>query len=67
MKKYHNQRIEKREFAIDDLVHVLNSRLFLFLGKLKFEWTGPFLISKVFSHAEVELEHEESEMFTVKR
>ena len=35
MKNYHDQRIEKREFAIGDLVLLFNSRLHLFLGKLK--------------------------------
>ncbi|KAK4723758.1 hypothetical protein R3W88_026537 [Solanum pinnatisectum] len=35
MKKYHDQRIEKPEFFVGDLVLLFNSRLSLFLGKLK--------------------------------
>ena len=33
MKRYHDQRIEKREFVVSDVVFLFNSRLRLFLGK----------------------------------
>ncbi|XP_015084260.1 uncharacterized protein LOC107027676 [Solanum pennellii] len=65
MKKYHYQRIEKREFALGDLVLLFNSRLHLFPGKLKSKWTGPFLISKVFPHGVVEFSNKEGPKFTV--
>ena len=65
MRKYHNQRIEKREFLVGDLMLLFNSRLRLFPGKLKSKWTGPFLITKVFSHGVVELENEEGAKFTL--
>ena len=35
MKKYHDLKIEKREFMVGDLVLLFNSRLHLFRGKLK--------------------------------
>ena len=35
MKKYHDNKIEKREFMVGDLVLLFNSRLHLFSGKLK--------------------------------
>ncbi|XP_055814605.1 uncharacterized protein LOC129884312 [Solanum dulcamara] len=35
MKKYHDQNIEKRVFALEDLVLLFNSSLHLFPGKLK--------------------------------
>ena len=54
MKKYHDNKIEKREFMVGDLVLLFNSRLRLFPGKLKSKWTGLFLITKVFPHNEVE-------------
>ncbi|KAK4718137.1 hypothetical protein R3W88_016475 [Solanum pinnatisectum] len=47
MKRYHDQRIEKREFVVGDLVLLFNSRLHLFPRKLKSKWTGPFLVTKV--------------------
>ena len=50
MKKYHDQKIEKREFVVGDLVLLFDSRLCLFPGKLKSKWTGPFLITKLFQH-----------------
>ena len=34
MKKYHDNKIEKREFMVGDLVLLYNSRLRLFSGKL---------------------------------
>ncbi|XP_015072647.1 uncharacterized protein LOC107016811 [Solanum pennellii] len=67
MKKYHDQRIEKREFAVGDLVLLFNSRLRLFPGKLKSKWTEPFLITKVFPHGAVELDNKEDAKFTVNR
>jgi hypothetical protein len=33
-----------------------NSRLHLFLGKLKSQWTGPFIIRLVFPHGAIEIE-----------
>ena len=65
MKKYHDQRIEKREFAIGDLVLPFKSRLPLYLVKLKYKWNGPFLISKVFQHGAVEQENKEGAKFTI--
>ncbi|XP_015084189.1 uncharacterized protein LOC107027570 [Solanum pennellii] len=59
MKRYHDQRIEKRAFAVCDVVLLFNSRLCLFSSKLKSKWTGPFLITKVFPHGAVELENKE--------
>ena len=67
MKKYHDQKIEKREFVVGDLVFLFNSRLCLFLGKLKAKWTGPFLITKVFPHGVVELDNKEYVRIKVNR
>ena len=47
MKKYNDQKIEKRKFVVGDLVLLFNSRLCFFPGKLKSKWIGPFLITKV--------------------
>ena len=63
MNKYHDQSMEKRGFAVGDLVLLFNSRLHLFPGKLKSKWTGPFLIGKVFTHGEVKLENKEVAKF----
>ncbi|WMV19402.1 hypothetical protein MTR67_012787 [Solanum verrucosum] len=65
MKRYHDQRIEKREFVVGDLVLFFNSRLCLFPGKLKFKWTGPFLLTKLFSHVAIELVKKDGTRFMV--
>ncbi|XP_075111191.1 uncharacterized protein LOC142181685 [Nicotiana tabacum] len=41
MKFVHDKKILKREFNSGDLVLLFNSRLKLFLGKLKSKWSGP--------------------------
>ena len=65
MKMYHDQRIEKREFVVVDLVLLFNSSVHLFSGKLKSKWTGPFLLTKVCPHGTVELENKEGTRFTI--
>ena len=65
MKKYHDNKIEKREFMVGDLVLLFNSRLRLFPGKLKSKWTGPYLVTKLFPHGAVELETKEGVRFKV--
>ena len=59
MKKYHDQKIEKCNFMVWHLVRLFNSRLHLFLGKLKFKWTSPYFIIQLFPHEAVELENKE--------
>ena len=59
MKKYHDLKIEKRDFMVGELVLLYNSRLHLFQGKLKSKWTGPYLITQLFPHGAVELETKE--------
>ncbi|KAK4733611.1 hypothetical protein R3W88_007872 [Solanum pinnatisectum] len=63
MKKYHDQKIEKREFIVGDLVLLFNSRLRLFPSKHKSKWTGPFNVTQVFPHGAVELENKEGIRF----
>ena len=67
MKKYHDQKIEKCNFMVGDLVLLFNSRLRLFLGKLKSKWTGPYLITQLLPHGVVELEDKEDVRFKVNR
>ncbi|XP_069154582.1 uncharacterized protein [Solanum lycopersicum] len=59
MKKYHDRKIEKRNFLVGDLVLLFNYRLRLFLGKLKSKWAGPYLITQLFPHGAIELENKE--------
>ena len=43
-KKWHDQRILRREFKVGDQVLLFNSRLRLFPGKLKSKWSGPYTV-----------------------
>ena len=65
IKKYHDQKIEKRNFMVGDLVLLFNSRLRFFPGKLKSKWAGPYLITQLFPLGAVELENKEGVRFKV--
>ena len=43
-KKWHDQRILRREFKARDQVLLFNSRLKLFPSKLKSKWSGPYIV-----------------------
>ena len=45
MKKENEQKIEKQEFRVGDLVLVDSSGSLCLPGKLKSKWTGPYLIT----------------------
>ena len=65
MKKYYDQKIEKHNVMVGKLVFLFNSRLHLFLCKLKSKWTSPYLITQLFPHGVVELENKEGVQFKV--
>ncbi|XP_057755891.1 uncharacterized protein LOC130975077 [Arachis stenosperma] len=54
-KRWHDQKIARREFTEGQKVLLYNSRLKFFPGKLKSRWSGPFTILKVFPYGHVEL------------
>ncbi|XP_060210188.1 uncharacterized protein LOC132637057 [Lycium barbarum] len=55
MKHFHDKEILQREFSIGDRVLLFNYRLWLFPGKLKSKWSGPFEITQVFPSGAIEL------------
>ena len=65
MKKYHDQKIEKRDFMVGDLVLLFNYRLCFFPSKLNSKWIGPYLITQLFPHGAVDLENKEGVRFKV--
>ena len=67
MKKENEQKSAKQEFMVGDLVLLFNSRLCLFLGKLKSKWTGPYFNTLLFPHGAVKLENKEGVRFKVNR
>jgi hypothetical protein len=54
-KKFHDQRIYKREFNVGDKVLYYNSTLKNFPGKLRSRWSGPFIVTKVARHGAIEV------------
>ncbi|KAJ9555204.1 hypothetical protein OSB04_009818 [Centaurea solstitialis] len=63
-KKWHDNRIVRREFQEGDLVLLYNSRVKLFPGKLRTRWSGPFTVVRVFPYGAVEVSCE-SRVFKV--
>nr|GEX54208.1 reverse transcriptase domain-containing protein [Tanacetum cinerariifolium] len=64
-KKIHDSKIKNRIFNVGDRVLLFNSRLKIFLKKLKPCWSGPFTITKVFSYGTVELSQPDGPNFKV--
>ena len=64
-KVWHDKHITRKEFTVGQQVLMFNSRLKLFRGKLKSRWSGPFTVTKVFSHGGAEVTHPEKGTFTV--
>ena len=64
-KAWHDKHITRKEFTVGQQVLLFNSRLKLFQGKLKSRWSGPFTVTKVFSHSGAEVTHPEKATFTV--
>ena len=53
--KWHDQRILRREFKKGESVLLYNSRLRLFLGKLKSRWSSTYTVIEVTSFGAVTL------------
>nr|GEY28646.1 reverse transcriptase domain-containing protein [Tanacetum cinerariifolium] len=64
-KKLHDSKIKNCIFNVGDQVLLFNSRLKLFLGKLKTRWSGPFTITQVFPYGTVELSQPDGLNFKV--
>ncbi|XP_012482897.1 uncharacterized protein LOC105797479 [Gossypium raimondii] len=54
-KRWHDNRIMPRQFEYGQKVLLFNSRLKLFLGKLKSRWPGPFEVIKTYPHRAVNI------------
>ena len=64
-KKWHDQRILRREFKAGDQVLLFNSRLELFPGKLKSKWSGPCTVVSSTQFGAVTLRTSDHEEFKV--
>ncbi|GJX54268.1 hypothetical protein Tco_0282637 [Tanacetum coccineum] len=64
-KRIHDSKIKNRVFNVGDRVHLFNSRLKIFSGKLKTRWSGPFTVTQVFPYGTVELSQNSGPNFKV--
>ena len=64
-KKWHDQRILRREFKAGDQVLLFNSRLRLFPGKLKSKRSGPYTVVSSIQFGEMTLRASNHEEFKV--
>ena len=55
LKRWHDQLIARKHFQKGDQVLLYDSKLHLFLCKLKSRWTGPFTIQEVYINGSVDL------------
>ncbi|RDX73054.1 pol, partial [Mucuna pruriens] len=58
VKKFHDQKIRRKDFHVGQKVLVFNSRLELIAGKLRSKWDGPFVITNIFPNGAVQLQDE---------
>ncbi|KAL4304185.1 hypothetical protein GQ457_10G011420 [Hibiscus cannabinus] len=52
-KKWHDQKILPRQYQPGQQVLLFNSRLKLFLGKLRSRWSGTFTVTNVSPHGAI--------------
>ena len=64
-KKWHDQRILRKEFRAGDQVLLFNSRLRLFPGKLKSKWSGPYIVVSSTTYGAVTLGTDAGQEFKV--
>ena len=64
-KKWHDQKILRKEFRLGELVLLYNSKLKLFSGKLKSRWIGPFIVIAITPFRAVTLKTKFGEEFKV--
>ena len=66
-KRWHDKQTLRREFEKGQKVLLFNSRLKLFMRKLRSRWFRPFTIVKVSSYGTIELKGDDRRTFQVNR
>jgi hypothetical protein len=59
VKRWHDRRIQKREFKVGEQVLLYNSRLRFFAGKLLSKWEGPYIIEEVYRSGAIKINNSE--------
>ena len=64
-KRWHDQKILRKEFKVGELVLLYNSRLKLCPWKLKSRWSGPFIVTAITPFGEFTLKTRSRNEFIV--
>nr|GEW59519.1 hypothetical protein [Tanacetum cinerariifolium] len=65
-KKWHDNYLKaKKKFQTGDRVLLFNSRIKLFLGKLKSQWSGPFMVKQAYPYGTIKLFNSDGTSFKV--
>ena len=64
-KKWHDKHVLRKEFKQGDKVLIFNSRLKLFLGKLRSRWSGPITLTSVTPYGAIGVKSEDGKEFKV--
>ena len=59
----HDQQIHRKTFHVGQNVLLYNSRLHLFLEKLRSRWSGPYQITEIFPHGAIGVQNPKNDMF----
>ena len=65
--KWRDRKLSLKDIKVGDLLLLYNSRLKLFLSKLKSKWSGPFEVRKVYPHGAVDIGNDAKGEFKVNR
>jgi hypothetical protein len=57
IKEFHDKKILRKTFNVGQKVLLYNSRLHLFLGKLRSRWSGPFIVKHVYPYGACDIEN----------
>ena len=55
VKRWHDKRIQKREFKVGEYVLLYNSHFRFFAGKLLSKWEGPYVIEEVYRFGAIKI------------
>jgi hypothetical protein len=59
VKRWHDERIQKREFKVGEYVLLYNSRFTFFVGKLLSKWEGPYFLEEVYRSRAIKINNAE--------
>ena len=59
VKRWHDRRIQKREFKVGEQVLLYNYHLRFFAGKLLSQWEGPYVIEEVYRSGAIKINNSE--------